>query len=87
MNLDKNTRFVVKIETYAKHKDDEYSTLLKTEEKEVVGNECIYDIPARLLSDNTVTYKTITPIAIRTYKPSSQSRSMVELDEEFIIKK
>lgn len=85
MKLNKNTRFVIKIETYAICEGDSSSTLLKVEEKEVVGNECIYDIPARMLSDKTKTYKVITPIAVRIYKNSSTSKSMVELEEEIKI--
>jgi hypothetical protein len=87
MKLDKNTRFVVEIKTFAISENDEYSTLLRTEEKEVVGNECLYDIPAKLLSEKTKTYKTITPIAVRIYKESSQSRSMVELEQEIRIER
>lgn len=87
MKLDKNTRFVVEIKTFAICEGDEFSTLLTTEKKEVVGNECLYDIPARLLSNKTKTYKTITPVAVRIYKQSSQSKSMVELEEEIIIEK
>jgi hypothetical protein len=85
MKLDKNTRFVVEIKTFAIYDGDDFATLLKTEEKEVVGNECLYDIPAKLLSDKTKMYKTIKPVAVRIYKQSLQSKSMVELEGEIRI--
>lgn len=85
MKLNKHTRFVVRINTYIKHDDKDTSELIKSEEKEVSGNECLFDISPRYLSNDVKTYKTITPLAVRLYKESSLSKAMIELDCEYKI--